>query len=95
MTGPAAPHSSADSSLPKEKSLGQFFKDLLNLKAETDFQGTREFIVDNVDFRSENAWTLAFAIFIIFLSKIGRRKNLLWEWIFCRRNLHLIIFKKI
>lgn len=37
---------------------------LLNLRGDTDEKGTVESIRENVDFKSANAWTLVFAIFI-------------------------------
>ncbi len=40
------------------------FKRLLNLRGDTDNEGTVELITSGVDFQSANAWTLVFAIFI-------------------------------
>lgn len=45
---------------------------LFDLKSDTDEVGTLEFIRANVDFRSANAWTLAFAILI---ASIGLNTN--------------------
>ncbi len=42
----------------------RFFKRLLNLRADTDREGTIDLIKANVEFRSANAWTLVFAIVI-------------------------------
>lgn len=41
-----------------------FIKELFNIRAGTDHVGTVDSIKANVDFRSANAWTLVFAIFI-------------------------------
>lgn len=45
---------------------------LLNLRADTDEEGTLENVRANVDFRSANAWTLVFAILI---ASIGLNTN--------------------
>lgn len=37
---------------------------LFDLRSDTDYEKTDEFIRNNVDFRSANAWTLVFAIFV-------------------------------
>jgi uncharacterized hydrophobic protein (TIGR00271 family) len=45
---------------------------LFNLRADTDEQGTIDNIRDHVDFKSANAWTLVFAIFI---ASVGLNTN--------------------
>ncbi|MGE3262908.1 MAG: TIGR00341 family protein [Bacteriovoracia bacterium] len=50
----------------------QRFRALMNLRADTDEEGTIESVRLNVDFRSANAWTLAFAIMI---ASIGLNTN--------------------
>lgn len=47
-------------------------RNLLNLKSDTDTDGTVTTILSNIDFRSANAWTLVFAIFI---ASIGLNTN--------------------
>lgn len=46
------------------KSLVFQIGDLLNLRNDTDEAGTVESIIKNVEFKSANAWTLVFAIFV-------------------------------
>ena len=47
-------------------------KELLNIKKDSDYQGTTDYIIANVDFKAANAWTLVFAIFI---ASIGLKLN--------------------
>lgn len=47
-------------------------KSLLNLRADFDQAGTTETIIANIEFKSGNAWSLVFAIFI---ASIGLRVN--------------------
>ena len=48
----------------ENRSFFHFLRQLINLRTDTDKVGTVEFIKANVEFRSANAWTLVFAIFI-------------------------------
>lgn len=48
------------------------FKELFNLRLDTDQEGSIHSIKANVDFKSENAWTLVFAI---FMASVGLNIN--------------------
>src|SRR3989344_932767 len=47
-------------------------RSLFNLRADTNEEGTIEHVWANVDFKSANAWTLVFAIFI---ASVGLNTN--------------------
>lgn len=58
--------------LLKIRNLVETITDLFNLRHDTDETGTSETIRKNVEFRSTNAWTLVFAIFV---ASIGLNVN--------------------